>query len=560
MGSKVIRTINKFKNLILEGVPGTGKTHSFKKILKGWKAETGRDPHPNIFSITFHPSFSYEDFVEGLRPLISSSVSTSIPNINVTIKGCATLQKVAKIETNNGLYFFEHSPAVTSTSSSTSAGAGSFEIKDGIFLQACTLAACSPDKDVFILVDEINRANTSKVLGDLLTLLERSKRAKWNVSSSSWELDEVMSLILPYSGRRLFVPENLYVVATQNTSDKSIAPLDIALRRRFAFERVDPMDELSLINSLNDHQISTTSLQSSISVWTQLNNAVLMPLLGPDALIGHSYFYEESVFPPPKSLDVEIIQLHKELIQGITTDTNQVFQRVIWVQTGVGTGGSSNQLDLCSGGKANKNVGIIQLFEGPDADKDKTKTYSIDISYLSQLYKDNPINLPSSNQTWRLLLKGVDGSGNKLTTLAPNFFGGKILTFAQIDRNTYRLRVHEADVLADLVAWSGQNHDEIKGASSRQFGQINNCGSEKDIWLHQILPQLAEILNVYDAVEIIDQNYRQAWIEDRIEDSDLQNAALTGLSELDTLLGRLEISAKVHGSGLGRAIHIKNIT
>jgi 5-methylcytosine-specific restriction endonuclease McrBC GTP-binding regulatory subunit McrB len=121
---------------------------------------------------------------------------------------------------------------------------GNWTIQDGFFLKACQQAYSHPDKDFIILIDEINRANVPKVLGDLLTTIERSKRAKWKKEvveesdtqlllhnkNGHWDLESCQIVSLPYSKRKFFVPENLYIMATMNTTDRSVAPLDAALR------------------------------------------------------------------------------------------------------------------------------------------------------------------------------------------------------------------------------------------------------------------------------------------------------------------------------------------
>ena len=186
------------QNLILYGPPGTGKTYRARQLLQGFDADV----------VTFHPSYGYEEFVEGIRPEVLG-------------------------------------------------GQVSYKIRKGIFYKACvsaaqkagygTLSDCLNDTPErrqrklanapvhILLIDEINRANVAKVLGDLISLLEPGKRL--GVADELW-------LTLPYSQERFGIPANLYVIGTMNTTDRSIALLDVALRRRFSFLEMMPQYDL----------------------------------------------------------------------------------------------------------------------------------------------------------------------------------------------------------------------------------------------------------------------------------------------------------------------------
>lgn len=246
--TEIRNTLKHYKNVILEGVPGTGKTY-FANMLN---SELDEADQYKVEAMTFHPSTAYEDFIEGIRPV-----------------GAKDNDKA------------EASPT-------------RFAVRPGFFRKLCEDARAAladdetKDKKFLVILDEINRANVPSVLGDLLTLLEADKRG----TNTEVEQDTT-KVTLPYSTDRFSVPRNVYVIGTMNTSDKSVAPLDVALRRRFAFIRIEPMKAVELMGKKKlidtDH-----SLAPSIAQWHALNRTVLAPCLGPDAMLGHSYFFAAS--------------------------------------------------------------------------------------------------------------------------------------------------------------------------------------------------------------------------------------------------------------------------
>ena len=140
-----------------------------------------------IKAVTFHPSYSYGEFVEGIAPKINAD------KLN-------------------------------------------YEIKKGAFAKICRQAADNPSRDYAIIIDEINRGNVPSIFGEIITLLEPDRRSDKDGSG--------YSVSLPYSGEKFGVPPNLYVIGTMNTSDRSLVQIDVALRRRFAFVELRPNSSL----------------------------------------------------------------------------------------------------------------------------------------------------------------------------------------------------------------------------------------------------------------------------------------------------------------------------
>lgn len=184
--------------------------------------------------VTFHQSYSYEDFIEGIRPKLDEE-STEVE----------------------------------------------YEIKKGVFREICELAENHPDEEFAIFIDEINRGNISKIFGELITLIETDKR----ISAS--DPSKGMRVTLPYSRIEFGVPENLYIIGTMNSVDRSVALVDMALRRRFEFQSVRPKVERVDEN----RNIKEVDLKK---IFQNLNNKITV-LLGNEYVIGHSYFMNENV-------------------------------------------------------------------------------------------------------------------------------------------------------------------------------------------------------------------------------------------------------------------------
>ena len=174
---KILQRLRNKKNLILQGPPGTGKTWLAKKLAF---AAIGERDEDKIRPVQFHPNLSYEDFVRGWRP----------------------------------------------------SGDGKLDLVDGPFLQMINTAKDDPESQYAIIIEEINRGNPAQIFGEMLTLLESDKRNKAEALELSYRKSE---------GERIYIPENLYVIGTMNVADRSIAMVDFALRRRFAFVDLEPI-------------------------------------------------------------------------------------------------------------------------------------------------------------------------------------------------------------------------------------------------------------------------------------------------------------------------------
>jgi uncharacterized protein (DUF2461 family) len=171
------------RQLILYGPPGTGKTWVASQFAKYW-VDASTTLGGTVQVIQFHPSYAYEEFVEGIRP---QSVQGS--------DGCHEL---------------------------------SYPVKKGLFRRVCDQARNHPKRRFVLILDEINRGELPRILGELLYLLEYRQE----------------TVTLPYSGEQFAIPTNLFLIGTMNTADRSIALVDHALRRRFHFVPMRPNPDI----------------------------------------------------------------------------------------------------------------------------------------------------------------------------------------------------------------------------------------------------------------------------------------------------------------------------
>ena len=226
---EIVDLLHRKKNIILQGAPGVGKTFLAKKIAYQL---IGKKKDENIEIIQFHQSYSYEDFIQGIRPTTS----------------------------------------------------GEFKVRNGIFYNFCKNAkehSDNPDDTFVFIIDEINRGNLSKIFGELMMLIEHDKRSPR------------YALKLTYSEEnspRFYVPQNVYIIGCMNTADRSIAIVDYALRRRFAFCDVEPEFGDTFKNYLGT-TLSKGFVDEICNKVNRVNDIIrTSSSLGKGLEIGHSYF------------------------------------------------------------------------------------------------------------------------------------------------------------------------------------------------------------------------------------------------------------------------------
>lgn len=232
--ARIYELLQRKGQVILYGPPGTGKTYTANQAVQelaawSWHGCSLEEAKRNGWNTpeasetcVFHPGYGYEDFIEGYRPRSAN-------------------------------------------------GQIGFALRDGLFKRLCQRARDHEERDYYLIVDEINRGDVPRILGELLNTLERDKRGK--------------EVTLPVSQEDFAVPINIYLIGTMNTADRSIALLDVALRRRFGFVEILPEPELL------DYTVDGLHLGR----WLARLNASIVQHVGRDARnlqVGHSYLMQ----------------------------------------------------------------------------------------------------------------------------------------------------------------------------------------------------------------------------------------------------------------------------
>ena len=238
---KILERLRTKKNLILQGPPGTGKTWLAKRLAFALMEQ--RDDS-KVRAVQFHPNLSYEDFIRGWRPV----------------------------------------------------GDGKLTLVDGPFVEMMKAASKEPTLRHVVVIEEINRGNPAQIFGEMLTLIEVDKRTPNEALELSYKRSD---------GERAFIPDNLYVIGTMNIADRSLALVDLALRRRFAFIDLEP----TFGKPWHDWVQSQCGIDSKILVEIEkrlivLNKDIAADTgLGPQFRVGHSYVTSPFGIPISNALE-----------------------------------------------------------------------------------------------------------------------------------------------------------------------------------------------------------------------------------------------------------------
>lgn len=483
-----------FKNVILEGPPGTGKTFARDRIAQAWIGRTGRDVVTTgsvsvggtvrefPYSITLHPSTTYEEFVEGLR--------------------------------------YDDSPKVER-----------FVLRPGFIRLIVEEAKKDPDRDYLVLIDELNRANVPKVFGDLLLTVEASKRSHHR--GGSWEGGT--PVVLPYSGTSFDMPSNVYLLGTMNSSDRSIAPLDAALRRRFAFVRVNPLGGGLLQAALaaafgTDEEATEEIWGASVRALDSLNNA-LVACLGPDSRLGHSYLFVDPA----------------EILASVDND---VFGSAYWV---VGTGRVSTGSQFQFPG-APWNAGLLpELGFASSAAVPTSQGSAGEITAIFGGVAYRPA-LTRNSTMIRLSQNGPVGESLPVKDLEAG-----VVVFRPLASKRVIISVHPLSRAEALWAASDPT---ARSTGAKDWGVIGGLKEPRDllwrVWRYGILPQLIETAaQAYVLDLLIGDAKRSKWLADASFSAEERTELEAAWRVVDTFIASdLGLQIVEDGRGMTRGVSV----
>ncbi|PRY48624.1 dynein-related subfamily AAA family protein [Geodermatophilus tzadiensis] len=517
---EVIAVARSFRNVVIEGPPGTGKTYLLDEIAQDWQARTGRELGGDArgkWAITLHPSTSYEDFIGGLR-----------------------------------------------------ADEDGFTYRPGFLQQRVKDALEDPHKDFLVLLDELNRANVPRVLGDAMLTIEASKRLRYEEQREAW--GGGLTVTLPSGDVDLGVeeidgfgiPDNLYILATMNTTDRSVAGLDSALRRRFAFVRLPPMGAADMAQDIE--ALYGTAIRAAIEPSAQtlsvLNDDLLQPVLGADHVLGHSYLFDAA-----NALDgtrggdggAELAVLAEELRTGTTG--GRTILEAFWVEVGKSTSVKRNQVDLSKRGRQNPAEGSAHFFLGPQLPAGAT-TRPVTVEYNSTTYTGSELKYyggDRANLTWRLNLNGTAGTEN-IGDLGWTAIRLHALVFLRVGSDHYVMRSLPLSAIAQLSAWG--TADQVP-ASNRQFGRLTlhqavpepTPTALRRAWQYALLPQLIDLIAAQGAEALLVSGDRASFLLARGDLTEAQRtAAEVAGTRLDDHLRALGLQVRADGTGLSRTL------
>lgn len=518
------RVLRRFKNAVLEGPPGTGKSHVVDAVAEAWRDETGRPLAGNgrgRYAITLHPSTTYEEFVEGLR------------------------------------YDDE---------------SGSFVRRDGFLREVINDALANPGADYLVLIDELNRANVPKVFGDLLLTMEASKRARWD--GTTWTGG--MEVTLPYSGSLFSVPSNVYLLGTMNTSDRSIAPLDSALRRRFGFIHVEPLVGDALRERIveADGQGAAARVSRSIDQLTNLNEA-LRRCLGPNAMLGHSYLFGVD------ATEGAVADANDPLAGVRGAATSSITSSLFWLEARVLDGGSHNQLNLPDLENPSGRMGIVDAFFPMSSGGAVTSQRSargvhdkVEIRFEGKRYVDNVVRFNEGGPNYKLYYQGRTLQDERFSAVGSTLrLDHKVHVWLRRSDDILELMLLDRSdaVIAALrsvsVAPDGW-HERTSGVKGRSYGVIDltalagtgNAAHSVDedaewmVWRYAVLPQLIDTATQVGATELLAKETRHAWLE-AANSSDVADR----WAKFDEFLAGLSLAITEEGYGLTRGLTVVDI-